>query len=287
MSKQTKDVIYNDYSDSQIKPVKRINQLYSAGKTDTLRFSGWKNTDFNMLSPISSCVNVKYPNHDALVSYIKYYPSPVLLSGDSSLKDIYRMLLSGDSNNTNSQGNQSIERTLTNHKLIPLRIRFSNIKTKSRNEYVNSIILWYLITPELIAALPDRYKETVQKEFGIIKAIEKGRATLESACEALSGENTVLDICRSNSEVIKDLKVFPFPSYNYNANINFCLMEKRNLKINIHDFSGRFIKEYYNLMLSPGDFSYYLDLSDLSSGFYLISVISDKGEHVIQKLIKK
>ncbi|MCK5742276.1 MAG: T9SS type A sorting domain-containing protein, partial [Chlorobi bacterium] len=83
-----------------------------------------------------------------------------------------------------------------------------------------------------------------------------------------------------------DLKIAPNPVTGSIAKISFKITDKRNLKISIHDISGREI-----MILAENDFHYEgeysidADLSDLPGGMYLIAITTDKGEQAVSRVI--
>ncbi len=64
------------------------------------------------------------------------------------------------------------------------------------------------------------------------------------------------------------------------------LLEPRNLRIILHDLSGRKIAELSHIKsFTSGERSESFKLQDIEPGMYVISVRSNKGEHAVQRVI--
>lgn len=74
----------------------------------------------------------------------------------------------------------------------------------------------------------------------------------------------------SNASIIG---VYPNPAQNYSL-LNLNLQKAASTQINIVNVEGRMIKSVFNGNLSPGFYSYSIDVRDLSNGIYFVQVIS-------------
>ncbi|MDA3844885.1 MAG: T9SS type A sorting domain-containing protein [Candidatus Kapabacteria bacterium] len=166
------------------------------------------------------------------------------------LKD-YRILKNSDNNLETSKTNTYAEA----NELVCVIIQLKK----------NKVALWYEPTAEFIKELPDRYRNEFKDE---------------------NTNNAYTDSHRETSGAVIDLKVSPNPVTGTNAEISFKITEKRNLKISIHDISGRLI-----MTLAENDFHYKgeynidANLSDLPGGMYLIAITTDKGEQAVSRVI--
>ena len=86
------------------------------------------------------------------------------------------------------------------------------------------------------------------------------------------------------NETIYDFYVFPNP-VNSIANVQFNLSEfKDNIEIGIFDMVGKKVRNLYNGSLNAGSQEFSVDVSDLSSGVYFVSLISH-DRMVTQKMV--
>ena len=127
------------------------------------------------------------------------------------------------------------------------------------------VALWYEPTADFIKELPDRYRDDLEDD---------------------KTDNAYKDSHREEAGTVIDLKIAPNPVTGSIAKISFKITDKRNLKISIHDISGREI-----MILAENDFHYEgeysidADLSDLPGGMYLIAITTDKGEQAVSRVI--
>lgn len=85
---------------------------------------------------------------------------------------------------------------------------------------------------------------------------------------------------------IESAKVFPNPATN-NAVVNVTLTESSDLSISIVDMTGKKIKEVYTGTNVIGAHSYNVDLTDLTTGLYLVSITSGSAHQSIKLSVIK
>lgn len=169
-----------------------------------------------------------------------------------------------------------INKLLQNHSLnknmIPIEIPIKNNKN-------DGFILWFYPSQSLIDLLPQKYSNQLAKEFNLLEREE-------AICGAdINPKEALLDIWRSCSGAIENLRVFPNPVEN-NLIIKFSLKEKRNLQISIHSLEGINILNLKSSNYSEGEITETLNLSKLNKGIYFVVVKSDRGEVTMQRIIK-
>jgi hypothetical protein len=82
------------------------------------------------------------------------------------------------------------------------------------------------------------------------------------------------------------LVVFPNPIRDNKFNIKFNLSKNCNIRIDIHEVSGKFIANIDNTQRRAGTNEFQLELGKLiSSGVYLLSLKTNTGEQVVRRLI--
>ncbi|MFC2131496.1 T9SS type A sorting domain-containing protein [Bacteroidota bacterium] len=170
--------------------------------------------------------------------------------------------------------NKQIEKYQMAGNLIPLDIRYKDDST-------DGWIFWFEPTMKFINALPERYHEDLIAEFKLYESNEP-------YCGApIDAEKAYMDVWRSCSGAIENLRIFPNPVKDM-VSMKFELTEKRNITFTVHDLSGIRLKELsQEKHLQTGTNTFTFDLSELSSGMYLLVVSSQQGEHAVQRLIKE
>jgi hypothetical protein len=170
--------------------------------------------------------------------------------------------------------NKQIDKYHMAGNLIPVDIRYKDDPT-------DGWIFWFDPTLELIKALPERYNDDLIAEFKLYESDEP-------YCGApIDAEKAYMDVWRSCSGAIENLRIFPNPVKDM-VSLKFELTDKRNIIFSIHDLSGNLLKKISQKQIQEtGTNTFTFDLSDLSSGMYLLVVSSQKGEYAVQRLIKE
>ncbi|MBL7974616.1 MAG: T9SS type A sorting domain-containing protein [Candidatus Kapabacteria bacterium] len=167
-------------------------------------------------------------------------------------------------------------------KLIPVRIQHAVPNSGSAE-----IILWYYPTDEFISKLPSRYADQIRKESERIEQIEQknekdsGTATIQ---QRYAGEYQYTDVARSRSGAVEILSVGPNPARE-NATLRYKVSEPRTVHIVLYDMQGAKVAELATANAYTGETEAQLQLNNLASGAYLITLVTDRGEQAIQRLI--
>lgn len=170
---------------------------------------------------------------------------------------------------------KQIDNYLKFNKMLSIEIPFKNDPKK------NGLIFWYRPSQDLIDILPQRYRAALAKEFKLIE-------NMDGVCGAdIKVEETYLDVWRTCSGAIENLRLFPNPVLS-DFSIRFDLTENRILSYSIHDLNGMKIRDLKgNVSMKPGTISETFDISQIPKGMYLIVVSSDKNEVTLQRIIKQ
>ncbi len=147
---------------------------------------------------------------------------------------------------------------------IPIKIPLS--------EYVNGIsydeIYWYNPTDDFIDLLPDRIKYQLKDE--------KDWIINKSQSESDTKTCTFFEICRSTLQ-IDNLKVYPNPAKDQ-VTVEFSSKEDLVGNITITNMAGVQILELMEkTQMKTGTNNFYVDISELPSGLFIISINTDKG----------
>ncbi|TAL66815.1 MAG: T9SS type A sorting domain-containing protein [Bacteroidetes bacterium] len=162
--------------------------------------------------------------------------------------------------------------------LIPLEIKFE------KSKLIERIVFWFVPTDELISRLSERYSIPLKNEMEVIQKIKNGVLTAAQACEEIRGKS-YLDVCKISSGAVTIEKIYPNPTYNV-SNVTFNLTEDREITIDIHDFSGNFVGNLVKKKtLEAGKHKIQIDISDVSSGIYILSIKTTQGEMATQRII--
>ena len=157
--------------------------------------------------------------------------------------------------------------------MISIKIPYSQADTS------DGLIFWFNPSQDLIDLLPQKYSKQLAKEFNLLEREE-------AICGAdTNPKEALLDIWRSCSGAIENLRVFPNPVES-NLIIKFNLKDNRNLQISIHSLEGINILDLKSSNYSEGEINENLNLSKLNKGIYFIVVKSERGEVTMQKIIK-
>ncbi|HYF03484.1 MAG TPA: T9SS type A sorting domain-containing protein [Patescibacteria group bacterium] len=158
--------------------------------------------------------------------------------------------------------------------MIPIRTTLKDPQGTYFKE--TDVILWYEVTPELVALLPDRFKKPLSEEIAAVEDPQK---------PITSGEK-FFDTWRANAGAIGNTAIYPNPVRDSHATLNFLLNEERLITIGLHDIFGKKIAELKTAQLTAaGKYKWDLGLQDIASGMYLISVQTDRGEQAVQRII--
>ncbi len=241
-----KDYIGKDYHDVYSDWKKRALQGFDI---DISQYTGWNKNSYSMTCPIVAAFKYNGIKHKYV--YIPHI-SPIKL---------YHI----DDFDYSS--------------LIPIEINFS------KDKLIEKLILWYYPTPQFIEALPERYRNALRKELNVISSIKSGALPINEACKLIA-EESFFDLCRFSNGAIEFNNVYPNPTYNGNVTLSFKTSEQRNIEINAYDIQGNFLGRISVLKnLEKGSHNIKMDLTKLTTGLYIIGILSDKNEFVSQRLV--
>jgi hypothetical protein len=136
-------------------------------------------------------------------------------------------------------------------------------------------MLWYEPTPELLALLPAPVGNQIKTEYESIQKDEKA-----PSCH-------YFEACRNIKGKVYSCTAYPNPATN-ELKVALELEEERMVSISITDISGKAIKTVAEQKpQGKGMLEYEIAIGELKEGIYLILVETDKGERIVQRIIKK
>jgi hypothetical protein len=183
-------------------------------------------------------------------------------------------------------GNQGFQSKLK--LLIPVNIKFGEHNVKDSSKYKNATInYWFFATEEFVELLPERYRTPIMKELKMITSVENGNMSYEEACSALKGES-YFGLCNMESENIKNLKIYPNPSYDGKYRVEFDVLNKCSVNYILYSVDGDIIAKIndMNFVSEILGFGLTFDFNKVAgNGVYLFTIISDKGDMITTKII--
>lgn len=276
---------YN-YDTSYVNPiqVRTIHEVdYYGRREELIKYDGWKLNEFSNVAPVT--VTYSYYNDFTSIDYIS---SPILLDGDESFKNYYqtcnyRFNLDGSGKELDDE--ESLQRSIFGSKLIPIKILISDDARDEFKMRLKYITMWYVPNEEFLDAMPDRISVPLRKELEAIRKIEEEGVPVGEACKGLDKEESFYDLCRISSGVLTDAMLFPNPARS-NTKASYFLSDNRRVTIKLHDLDGSYIKTLMKEEAqSFGQHEIAMPLNGIAAGFYLVSITTDKGENVVQRLI--
>jgi hypothetical protein len=171
--------------------------------------------------------------------------------------------------------------------LIPVNIVLGNPNAiDPNNRRLSKINYWFFATEEFVELLPDRYRIPIMKELKMISSVEEGSMSYEEACSALKGES-YFGLCTMESENIKNLKIYPNPSFDGEFNLKFDLLKTCKLSFDVYSTDGEKIANIDGIMENEvRGLGLVLELGDsISNGVYLLSISTDLGDMITTKII--
>lgn len=146
--------------------------------------------------------------------------------------------------------------------LIPVLMPFSDY-IKGRNyQYV----YWYYPTEDFLNALPERYRNTLKAE---IEYINTGISNENANC-------TYFEACKSTLQ-LDGLKVYPNPAA-FNVTVEFSSDKATEGSISLVNISGAMIRDLVSQTeFQAGQNTFKCDLSGVSSGVYLVYIVTSEG----------
>lgn len=208
-----------------------------------------------------------YSKHDQIVEYINE-KSPLL---NFDYKDLFVY-----------NGGKFLSKS---GKLVPVKILLGDTNRTNKDNFAYSeITFWFVPNKEFVDLLPARYQEIMSKELGILEEIESGCKDPKYACQELQSNDSYLDICQLTSSNIRSAVIYPIPAFDH-INLKIDLAQESNIKVNLYQTSGQFIKTLSNTRLKSGSQELSFELEHLQEGLYIVGIMDDNGSQVLQRMI--
>jgi hypothetical protein len=253
----------------------------------TTRKHEWTRVDdYSRIAPVIVLNSYFRNEHDNTVSVASFKRSPIMASArrsiDSMVTFLPTALASGNVDRVMHDSDQSNPARI----LVPVHIRLGDApiagSTKRRGA---DIILWYYPTPEFAAALPPRYRTSLQRELNVLADVVECNLPQREACRQLTGEPLLVNYCRRTSGALSGLNVSPNPAHG-EIRMRYMLESPRTMSVALYGIRGEFVRELLPAApISAGMRSESVRLGDVRPGAYMVVLRSDQGEHVSERLI--
>jgi hypothetical protein len=160
---------------------------------------------------------------------------------------------------------KTLENILTdfNFKLVPIKYEGDNYGK------LKDITFWFSPSDELLEKLPEYYSNIISNE-------------LNNNCE--DNEASILQSCNNNPNIIS-YNLYPNPTMN-DIKLNIRTKKIINCEINIFDLPGNQIGTLGTHKFK-GKSKVEFDLRQLKPGLYTLNIVSDQGDYLNLKFIKR
>lgn len=162
--------------------------------------------------------------------------------------------------------------------LVPVELNLHELVEDDKE----TLIAWYYPTEEFVNGLPAEIRD----ELGLERDRVLGNTTPAANSETSTSSCTYFEACKSTLEV-NDLKLYPNPAADV-LHVSFTLQESTKADIALYNIAGQRMKSLQEKQtLQSGVNTYLLDVSDVGSGLYLLTITSDKGFKTQRVVISK
>ena len=104
----------------------------------------------------------------------------------------------------------------------------------------------------------------------------------------LTPTNGILQVLKiSNGQLIDSNSMIVYPNpFEKDVTITFSLSETANATLYVSDLQGRKLATILTGQVPNGEFSYYTDLGKLQSGLYFVTLSTENGKTIVEKIVK-
>ena len=104
----------------------------------------------------------------------------------------------------------------------------------------------------------------------------------------LTPTNGILQVLKiSNGQLIDSNSMLVYPNpFEKDVTITFSLSETANATLYVSDLQGRKLATILTGQVPNGEFSYYTDLGKLQSGLYFVTLSTENGKTIVEKIVK-
>lgn len=151
------------------------------------------------------------------------------------------------------------------------------------------VVLWYRNTPEVIAALPDRYRIPLERELAAAQKYSSlceipNREEREELERVIAGK-PFLETWRSCAGALTAKSIAPNPAQN-EATVRFSLSVPRSVSAALHDIRGQHLEILHTAQnFGTGEHTLSVNLTKYIAGMYLLVLTTAQGEQTVQRVM--
>jgi hypothetical protein len=168
------------------------------------------------------------------------------------------------------------------NRLIPILISKESIP----NALEKDIIFWFSPNEAFFDSLPARYKNDLRNEYKAL-LIQTDPNIPQEIKDKTPTVCTYFEECRPTYPEISKLKVYPNPAKDI-VNIDFELNKPDKVRIVIFDIEGKPLRMLKDMEELPSGFNHLqVNMSNVPSGIYILTLQNNNGSYKTQRIIKQ
>lgn len=252
----------------------------------TKKYSWTRVESYSRIAPIIALNSYVRDEHSSAVVLNSFNRSPIVDSANRSIAFMVRALAKVLASDNVERMMHDADHANPAPMLVPVHIRLGDepIGGSSKRRGAD-IILWYYPTPEFAAALPARYRISLQKELNAIADVVECNLPPGEACRQMTGEPLLLNYCRRTSGALSGLSVSPNPARG-SVTMRYNVESDRTVTTALHGIRGERIRELIpSKGVGTGTHSVTLQLDGVAPGAYMVVLRTERGEEVSERLI--
>lgn len=145
-----------------------------------------------------------------------------------------------------------------------------------------ALMFWYEPSVELIKQLPPRYQASLVEE--VYGSNGHGSISIAPSTEEPKPGCRYLDVCRATAGAVLQSSVFPNPASS-TVSLRFSLNEPRQCSFSFHYLNGILSKQLSAANYTAGEHTFTMPLEGIEPGMYLLSMLTEKNERIVQRVV--
>ncbi len=183
----------------------------------------------------------------------------------------------------------SLTRNLSNTIALGFDVRKNKSVALKPENWGGYVVLWYRNTPEVIAALPDRYRIPLERELAAAQKYSSlceipNREEREELERVIAGK-PFLETWRSCAGALTAKSIAPNPAQN-EVTVRFSLSVPRSVSAALHDIRGQHLETLHTAQnFGTGEHTLSVNLTKHIAGMYLLVLTTAQGEQTVQRVM--
>jgi len=264
----------------------RIPLVIDTKGMSTRKYPWMRMETYSRIAPIIALNTYAGTKQGSMVTLNSFKHSPIMDSAKRSVASIASVLtMALTSSNVDSMMHDGGQANLA-RVLVPVHVRLGGESVDGAMRHHSAdIILWYYPTPEFAAALPARYRISLQKELNAIADVVECNLPPGEACQRMTGEPSLLNYCKRTSGALRGLNVSPNPAYD-EVTVHYMLESPRKIEAALYGIHGEYVRDLVPAITADaGMHTAKIQLGSVTSGAYVVVLRSEQGEQVSERLI--